>query len=85
MRSPSPRSRRRRPRNHPDLATYLIAGAVLGFVAGAALAIFGEAAPMSSLVQQVVILGAFAAALGALVAAAAYLIADWFHDHPGLR
>lgn len=85
MRSPSPRARRRRPRNHPDLATYLVVGAVLGFVAGTALAIFGQAAPMSSVAQQVVLLGTPGAAVGVLLASIAYLVADWFHDHPRLR
>lgn len=85
MSSTSPRARRRRFRSHPDLATYLITGALVGFLFGAGLAVFGAQTPMSSVLQQVVLLGVMAAALGALVAAIVYLVVDWFHDHPRLR
>lgn len=69
----------------PSLRNYLVAGAVCGFLAGAALALFGEEVPVSSPLQQVVVLGLFAAALGGLVAAVVYLVVDWRRDHPNLR
>ena len=52
---------------------------------GAALAIFGVETPMSSVVQQVVLLGVLFAALGVLLGAVVYLVADWRHEHPTLR
>lgn len=68
----------------PSLRNYLLAGAVVGFLVGAALAVFGARVAMSS-ATQVVTLGAFGAALGGLVAAVVYLVADWRHEHPHLR
>jgi hypothetical protein len=36
-------------------------------------------------VQQVVLLGVLFAALGVLLGAVVYLVADWRHEHPTLR
>lgn len=72
-------------RRAPRLKIYLVTGAVCGFIVGAGLALFGEEVPMSSPLQQVVILGALAAALGVLVSALVYLVADWRHEHPRLH
>ena len=69
----------------PSLRNYLLTGAVCGFLVGAALALFGEEVPMSSPLQQVAILGLFAAAFGGLVSALVYLVADWRHQRPRLR
>lgn len=86
MAGSSPRSRSRRSgRSTPHLPHYLVSGAVVGFLSGAGLAIFGEETPMSSMLQQVVLLGALFAALGVLLAAMVYLVVDWRHDHPRLR
>lgn len=69
----------------PHLPPYLVSGGVLGFLVGAALAIFGVETPMSSVLQQVVLLGVLFAALGVLLGAVVYLVADWRHEHPTLR
>ena len=69
----------------PPLPPYLVAGAVLGFLVGAGLAIFGAETPMSSVLQQVVLLGGLFAALGVLLGAVVYLVVDWRHEHPTLR
>lgn len=69
----------------PHLPPYLVSGAVLGFLVGAGLAIFGAETPMSSILQQVVLLGVLFAALGVLLGAVVYLVVDWRHEHPTLR
>lgn len=82
------RSRPRTPRQGrpaPHLPPYLVAGAVVGFLVGAGLAVFGAETPMSSVLQQVVLLGALFAALGILLGAVVYLVVDWRHEHPPLR
>lgn len=66
----------RRVRDRPDLATYLVRGGVVGFLAGAALAVLGPQVAFSSVLQQVVLLGVIGAALGVLVASVVYLVVD---------
>lgn len=69
----------------PSLRAYLLLGASVGFLIGAALAIFGHDVPMASIAYQVLSLGVAGAALGGLVAALVYLLVDWRHEHPRLR
>lgn len=66
----------------PDLAAYLRAGGVTGFLLGAAVALFGRSTDISSPLQQVVLLGVIAAALGVLVASVVYLVVDWYRHLP---
>lgn len=64
-------------RRRPQLVGFLVVGAVLGLVVGGSVGFFGPATQGSSLGQDVVLLGALGAILGAFVAAVVYLVADW--------
>lgn len=64
-------------RRRPQMVRFLVVGAVLGLLAGAALGYFGPATQRSSVGQDVVLLGAVGAIFGTLLSAIVYLVADW--------
>lgn len=63
-------------RRRPDLARFLIIGAVVGAVVGGLVGYLGPDAPSSSLLQEVLLLGAVGALVLGLLAALLYLLAD---------
>lgn len=63
-------------RRRPDMVRFLVAGAFLGFVAGAFVGRYGPDAPNSSALQEIILLGATGLLVGLLVASVVFLVAD---------
>lgn len=63
-------------RRRPDLKSFLVVGALIGLVAGVLLGWLGPSTATRSLGQEIVLLGAVGAFVGALLASVTYLIAD---------
>jgi phosphate/sulfate permease len=74
--TPRPQPQQVTYRRRPQLVSFLVVGALVGLVAGGLVAYLGPATQSSSVMQDVVLLGAIAATLGALIAAIVYLVAD---------
>lgn len=84
MTAPDNRRPARPARREPRLVPFLVSGAVLGFVAGWALAVlrddaapaFGQRTAGISVQSTITYLGLFGAFVGTLLAALLYLLAD---------
>lgn len=64
------------PRRAPSFARFIVTGAILGFIAGSATAFFGEPAPTYGEGAAVGYLGAFGAAIGAMLAGVVAVLVD---------
>ena len=74
--SPSGSPRTLPVRRRPQLSRFLIAGGLVGFVVGGLVGLLGPDAPNSTQGQEVILLGATGALLGAFLTAILYLILD---------
>lgn len=63
-------------RRRPDLARFLIIGAVVGFIGGGLVGYFGPRSMNSSILQEVILLGLVGVLVAVFFAAIAYLLAD---------
>lgn len=63
-------------RRRPQLQRFLGLGAVIGLVLGAVIGYLGPDAPNSSLLQEVILLGAIGAVFGGFLGSVVYLVAD---------
>jgi uncharacterized protein YcfJ len=63
-------------RRRPDLARFLVTGAVIGALIGGAIGYLGPDAPNSSLLQEVILLAVTGAIVFLLLAAVLYLLVD---------
>lgn len=63
-------------RRRPQLMRFLVLGGLVGLVAGFALAVFGPDAPDSSLLQEIILLGAIGLVFGGFFGSIVYLFAD---------
>jgi hypothetical protein len=61
----------------PRLVPFLTTGAVLGLLAGVALALIGPSSPVASDGQELVLLGLTGALLGGLAGAVVFLVVEW--------
>ena len=64
------------PRRSPNFMRFLATGAILGFVAGSAVAFFGQQAPGYGEGAAVAYLGLLGAALGAMLAGVVAVLLD---------
>jgi purine-cytosine permease-like protein len=71
-----------RPRT-PNFTRFLVIGAILGFVVGAAIAVIGPQAGNYSTNTAVGYLGALGAVLGLALAGATALVIDWLRHRSG--
>jgi hypothetical protein len=64
------------PRRSPNFMRFIATGAILGFVVGSVLAFLGDPAPGYSDVTAAAYIGAFGAAIGAMLAGVLAVLLD---------
>jgi hypothetical protein len=64
------------PRRSPKFTSFLLTGAILGFIAGSARAYYGDPAPGYGQGAAVAYVGIFGAAIGALLAGVLAVLLD---------
>jgi hypothetical protein len=65
----------------PQLRSFLILGAGIGLALGVAIGVLGPDAPNSSLLQEIMLLGALGVLFGGLFGGIAFLVADRFSQN----